>query len=76
MKPNVKNQLPGSAPPSSKPAPFVHASSEPEYDTEQLARRASQVTDVLEHILEEHPSLPDPGLGSLSPPRAPASPSG
>jgi hypothetical protein len=75
MKPNVKNLLPGSAPPPSKPTPFVHDSSEPEYDTEQLARRASQVTDVLEHILGEHPPVPDPGLGPVSPSGAPGPPS-
>lgn len=71
MKPNAKNQLPGSAPPSPKPTPFVHPSSEPEYDTEQLALRASKVTDVLEHILEEHPPLPDSGMGPLGPAKSP-----
>jgi hypothetical protein len=43
------------------PPPVVHPASEPEYDTEQLKRRADQVTDVLEHILHECPLPPLPG---------------
>jgi len=71
MKPETNNQLPAVNTSQSRPPPFVHPNSEPEYDTEQLARRASQVTNVLEHILEERPPLPDPGAGPLIPPAVP-----
>jgi hypothetical protein len=43
------------------PPPVLHPASEPEYDTEQLKRRADQVTDVLEHILRECPLPRMPG---------------
>jgi len=42
--------------PRSRPPPVVHPKSEPEYDTEQVTRRANAVTGVLEKILKEHPA--------------------
>jgi hypothetical protein len=48
--------------PLSRPPPQVHSASEPEYDTEQLTRRANEVTGVLKQILKERPAAnPLPG---------------
>lgn len=70
MKAEADNFLPSGEVPKIRPLPFVHPSGEPEYDTEQLKRRASEVTSVLESILEDG-SLP-PAPGSQAPPPPPA----
>ena len=67
MKPETKIETPDGSALAGRPPPMVHPSSEPEYDLEQLARRASKVTDVLEHILHEHPAILRPGVPPPSP---------
>jgi hypothetical protein len=68
MNTNSNNPNAAGDAPRSRPPPTVHASSEPEYDTEQLAQRANQVTHVLEHILQE-PFVPS-GKRPGPPPQA------
>lgn len=67
MKTNPNKPKAANDAPKSRPPPAVHASTEPEYDTEQLTQRANQVTHVLEHILREQ--VVPPGK-STSPPTA------
>jgi hypothetical protein len=67
-KTNPNNPQAADDAPKSRPPPAVHASTEPEYDTEQLVQRANQVTHVLEHILQEH--VIPPGRGPVPPPAA------
>lgn len=64
MKTSPHQPNPTGGAPQSRPPPAVHAGTEPEYDIEQLKRRANQVTQVLEHILQEQVLLPgkSPGL--------------
>jgi hypothetical protein len=69
MKPETNIMKSGGGEPvRPHPPPVVHPSSEPEYDTEQLARRASKVTDVLEQILHDHHTA---GAMPLEPPAPP-----
>ncbi len=70
MKTNPNNPSAAGEAPKSRPPPTVHASTEPEYDTEQLTQRANQVTQVLEHILQEQVILPGKSPG-LPPPARP-----
>ena len=68
MKPETKIETPEGSALAGRPPPMVHPSSEPEYDLEQLARRASEVTEVLEHILHVRPAVPGHGVPPPSPP--------
>lgn len=68
MKTETKITPPDGSALAGRPPPIVHPSSEPEYDLEQLARRASKVTDVLEHILHERPAVLRHGVPPPSPP--------
>lgn len=71
MKTNRTNQKTDSGNPQSRPPPAAHPSNEPEYDTEQVTRRASAVTGVLERILHEGPGQSAP---TTEPPRPGTSP--
>ena len=68
MKTTVNNPPAVGDAPKSRPPPALHASPEPEYDRKQLAQRANQVTQVLEHILEEQ--VIPPGRNPGVPPSA------
>lgn len=62
---NHENQA-DSATKLSRPPPVVHPVNEPEYDTEQISRRASQVTGVLENILHDKADHKKPPTDSSS----------
>lgn len=63
MKTITNKSKTGDAGALSRPPPVVHPGNEPEYDTEQITRRASEVTGVLEQILHEPPLPMAPSTG-------------
>lgn len=65
MKTTYHENQADSATKLSRPPPVVHPVTEPEYDTDQISRRATQVTGVLEHILHDTDEHKRPPAGSF-----------
>lgn len=72
MKTNAPNQSAAKPEGGKRIPPVVHPPDVAEYDAQELAQRASQVTTVLEQILEEHPM--NPPTGFQQPPPHPVPP--